>query len=175
MAGSRVVGRFKKAPFYWGVWYFLNRFLAKFLVKILRFMGFNERIIYAIFKSFNFRYDDKEKCFMGFLSGVEFKMVMNDRRAIFVPRVGKAKFIVKDIHYTFPTIESPRVHRTIEFGSEDFVEKLRVRLGEDRFVEIFGLRAKHGGLLFVKVLPVMVTPRWLVWDLDNLIRLLAIF
>jgi len=155
------------------MWYFLNRFLAKFLVKVLRFMWFNERIIYAIVKSFNFRYDDKEECFMGFLSGVEFKMVINDRRAVLIPRVGKAKFFVKDIHYTFPTRESPRIHRTIEFDSEDFVERLRVRLGEDRFAEIFGSRAKHGGLRFVKGFPIMVTPLLLVQDLDNLIRLLT--
>lgn len=175
MSASKVVGRVKKAPFYWGLWYFLNRVLAKTLFRILRLMGFNESVIFAIVERLNFQYIEREKCFVGLLAGVKFKMVIDDRRAMLVPMVGTDKFPIKDIHYTFPTREIPRFHRTVKFQSAIHLRKLIDKLGEDNFAQIFGFRAgdRGGELRFVKEFSPIITPRLVVRDLDNLLRILV--
>jgi len=175
MSASKVVGRVKKAPFYWGLWYFLDRVLTKILVRFLRLIGFNERVIYMIVKGLNFQYIEKEKCFVGLLAGVKFKMVIDDRRAILVPIVGTDKFPIKDIHYTFPTRELPRFHRTIKFRSSIHLRKLIEKLGEDNFAQIFGsgIGDRGGELRFVKEFSPIITPRLIVRDLNNLMLILV--
>jgi len=174
MSVSKVVGRVKKAPFYWGLWYFLDRILTKILVRFLRLIGFNERVIFLIVERLNFQYIEKEKCFVGLLAGAKFKMIIDDRRAILVPMVKADKFPIKDVHYTFPSRELPRVHRTVKFQSAVYVKKLNDKLGEKNFAQIFGSKAGDGGeLRFVKEFSPIITPRLIVRDLNDLMRILV--
>jgi len=112
---------------------------------------------------------------VGLLAGARFKMAIDDRRAILVPMVVADKFPIKDIHYTFPSRELPRVHRTVKFQSAVYVKKLNDKLGENNFAQIFGFRAgdRCGELRFVKEFSPIITPRLIVRDLNNLMLILV--
>ena len=139
------------------------------MAKILRSIGLNEKFVYAIIKAFNFEYDDKRKCFWGESCGVKLKLVIDERRAVIIPIVNFKKFPVKDIHYTFPTYESPRVHRTVRFTQQVFVNELTNMLGKEAFNRYFGVETKREKLCYRKNLRLLITPHMLVQDLYNLI------
>lgn len=173
MTSLKIIQRLRRSPLYWGLWYFGNK-LAKFMAKILRSIGLNEKFVYAIVKAFHFEYDEKRKCFWGKSCGIKLKLVIDERRAIIIPIVNFGKFPVKDIHYTFPTYESPRIHRTVRFIQQVFVNELIDKLGEETFSRYFGFETKRERLCYRKSLPFLITPHMLVQDLYNLILLVKV-